>query len=89
MERLLFSMMNEAFKVLEDGICQKPEEIDMLWLVSYVAEAVPGIRGMMDKFVQSNLCIKTTLGKEQNWSLFTGGLYSQGHLCSNCDIGKW
>ena len=30
--------------------------------------------------IQSNLSVKTTQGRKVNWSLFTGGLYSEGQF---------
>ena len=30
--------------------------------------------------LQSNLSTKTTHGEEENWSLFTGGFYSEGQF---------
>ena len=37
--------------------------------------------------IQSYLSTKTTHGKEENWSLFTGGLYSEGQFY--IDYANW
>nr|XP_018671351.1 peroxisomal bifunctional enzyme-like isoform X2 [Ciona intestinalis] len=34
-ERLLYPMINEGFKILEDGIADNPWDIDMVWLHGY------------------------------------------------------
>ena len=31
LERCLYALINEGFKVLEDGIAEKPEDIDTIW----------------------------------------------------------
>lgn len=30
-----YSMINEGFKILEEGICRKAEEIDVIWYVIF------------------------------------------------------
>ena len=34
-ERMLFSLINEGFKVLEDGIALRPGDIDVVWIYGY------------------------------------------------------
>ena len=34
LERCLYSMINEGFKILEEGIASKPEVIDIVWCVA-------------------------------------------------------
>ena len=34
-ERLLFGLVNEAFKVLEEGICEKPSDLDVIYVFGY------------------------------------------------------
>lgn len=31
LERMQYAMINEGFKVLDEGICTRPEEIDVIW----------------------------------------------------------
>jgi len=35
LERVLYSTINEGFKILEEGIAGKPEDIDVIWLMGY------------------------------------------------------
>jgi 3-hydroxyacyl-CoA dehydrogenase len=35
LERCLYSMVNEGAKILEEGIVEKPSDIDMVWLHGY------------------------------------------------------
>ncbi|KAJ8024782.1 Peroxisomal bifunctional enzyme [Holothuria leucospilota] len=35
LERCLYSMINEGFKILEEGIASRQEDIDMVWLYGY------------------------------------------------------
>lgn len=35
LERMLYSLINEGFKVLEDGIAIKPSDIDVTWCYGY------------------------------------------------------
>ena len=34
-ERMLYSLINEGFKVLEDGIALRPGDIDVVWIYGY------------------------------------------------------
>ena len=34
-ERVLFPLVNEGFKILEEGIAQKPSDIDVVYLYGY------------------------------------------------------
>ena len=34
-ERLLFGLVNEAFAVLEEGICEKPSDLDVIYVFGY------------------------------------------------------
>ncbi len=45
-ERLLFGLVNEAFKVLEEGICEKPSDLDVIYVFGY---GFPG-RGFASTF---------------------------------------
>ncbi len=31
LERCLYSLINEGFKIMEEGIASKPEDIDTVW----------------------------------------------------------
>jgi 3-hydroxyacyl-CoA dehydrogenase len=31
LERMQYAMINEGFKILEEGLCSMPEEIDIIW----------------------------------------------------------
>lgn len=35
LERCLYSTINEGFKILEEGIANKPEDVDTIWLMGY------------------------------------------------------
>jgi len=35
LERCSYSMINEGFKILEEGVAQKPEDIDTIWLYGF------------------------------------------------------
>ena len=41
-DRLLFPMVNEAAKILEEGIAQRPSDIDVVWVHGYGWPAVTG-----------------------------------------------
>merc|ERR1719499_1248636 len=34
-ERIIFAMINEAFKTLDDGIAQRPMDVDVIWMFGY------------------------------------------------------
>lgn len=34
-ERLIFALINEAFKTLDDGIAQRPMDVDVIWMFGY------------------------------------------------------
>ena len=41
-ERSLFPLVNEGFKILEEGICSRPEHIDIIYIYGY---GWPAFRG--------------------------------------------
>jgi len=42
LERLLYSMVNEGAKILEEGIAQRASDIDVVWLNGYGWPSVTG-----------------------------------------------
>lgn len=35
LERMQYAMINEGFKILEEGLCSMPEEIDIIWIYGF------------------------------------------------------
>ncbi|XP_053374433.1 peroxisomal bifunctional enzyme-like isoform X3 [Mercenaria mercenaria] len=35
LERMQYAMINEGFKILEEGLCTMPEEIDIIWIYGF------------------------------------------------------
>nr|AND95715.1 Peroxisomal bifunctional protein [Perkinsus olseni] len=42
LERMLFPLVNEGFKILEEGMAQRPSDIDIVWIYGYGFPPVKG-----------------------------------------------
>ena len=64
-ERLLFGLVNEAFKVLEEGICEKPSDLDVIYVFGY---GFPGRIGGAPSLPRSFFRLSTLVSL--TWFLF-------------------
>lgn len=74
-ERLLFPLVNEGFKILEEGISQKPSDIDVIYLFGY---GWPAWRGGPMFWADQEVGLEYLLKKLQEWhQLYPGSVYFQ------------
>ena len=89
LNRLTFSLINEGMKILEEGIAQRPSDIDVVYVYGY---GFPSHRGGPMHYaeqvglqkVYDTICHYQTIHGEQNWQpakLLTD-LVSQGKSLS-------
>mmetsp|Transcript_67501 Transcript_67501/g.137402 ORF Transcript_67501/g.137402 Transcript_67501/m.137402 type:complete len:111 (+) Transcript_67501:168-500(+) len=65
-ERVLFPMVNEGFKCLEEGIAMKPSDIDVIYVYGY---GWPIYRGGPMYWADHEVGLKYLLGRLEDFSL--------------------
>ena len=74
-EQILFPLVNEGFKILEEGIAQKPSDIDVVYLYGY---GWPAWRGGPMFWADEEVGLEYLLQKLQEWhQQFPGSAYFQ------------
>lgn len=74
-ERILFPLVNEGFKILEEGISQKPSDIDVIYLFGY---GWPAWRGGPMFWADEEVGLEYLLKKLQEWhQQYPGSVYFQ------------
>jgi len=72
-ERLLYPLVNEAFKILEEGIASDPDDVDVIYLYGY---GFPSWRGGPLHWADHDVGLPTLLGKlEEFSSVYPGSDY--------------
>ena len=90
-DRLIFSLINEGFKILEEGIAQRPSDIDVVYVYGYgfpawrggpmyYADAV-GLDHMLERIIE----FRDRFGKE-NW---TPAPLLEKLVSTNTTIAEW
>lgn len=71
--RVLFPLVNEGFKILEEGIARRPSDIDVIYLFGY---GWPRHTGGPMYWAEHEIGLPTLLAKlEDYWELYPGSSY--------------
>lgn len=71
--RVLFPLVNEGFKILEEGIAQRPGDIDVIYLFGY---GWPRYTGGPMFWAENEVGLPTLLAKlEDYWEVYPGSTY--------------
>ena len=65
MERILFPLVNEGFKILEEGIANQPSDIDIIYLYGY---GWPAYRGGPMFWADNEVGLRRLLSRLQDFS---------------------